>query len=127
MIYVCPGGWSDEVRHAPATIGARPPESDTRSSHGCCDPCARAMGATIPCRWCGSAKTADGLCARCEKILMVLERGRPTVLLTVYRQAGAVSCAYDGAGAVTRLRAAMRSSEYRAFTLEKIPVEVARG
>lgn len=119
MIVRCLGGWTD-VTHAPLTIGVKEPLADTRTSDGCCDRCCALMGARIECRWCEDADSANGLCPRCW---IHLERrlGMPCVQLTVYRfGAESLSGSYDGAGAILRLRTAMKESNYAGFGLRAL-------
>lgn len=116
MITRCLGTWTTK-EHAPVEMGTKEPLHDERPSDTACDACLRAMRVPVVCKWCEKIGTVSGLCDRCELRLSV-QVGRPTVELAVYR-AGCepLSGQYDGAGAVLRLRAAMKEPGYCGFSL----------
>ena len=117
----CKGTWT-EPEHAPVIFGHKEPLGDKSPTDGACDACVRAMGATLTCRICQEVETPNGLCAHCE-FKLATEVGKPSWLLTVYKQDGSMSGPYDGAGVLLRLQSAMEHPSFRSFSIERIAVE----
>lgn len=105
-------------------LGAKEPIEDERITDGACDRCCKAMKIDVACRWCGEPHTVQGLCIACE---FKLERqmGRPNIELSVFRSGGGPMVgAYDGAGFMLRLKAAMDQPDYCGFAMRRVAAEV---
>jgi hypothetical protein len=124
MIIKCNGQWLDKPQHAPVVLGEQWPISNPDTIEGACDRCCVAMGATIKCRGCGQRQTRNGLCEVCEIGLASAPLGEQVVELYLYRVgAEPVWAAYDGMGALERLREARRAPGYAGFGLRRLQVQ----